>query len=118
LFDHRLLKLARESAAEVTGLIPAGAEAVLLIEYESDTPGGAAAAAAELTEQLTRGQHLALHAQTATEPDAMERLWCLREIALPSLYGLRGGAHPLAFVEDVGVPVEELPVFLRRVQEI
>src|SRR6202011_1342499 len=29
-----------------------------------------------------------------------------------------GGPPPLAFIEDVGVPVEELPVYLRRVQDI
>ena len=37
---------------------------------------------------------------------------------MPSLYGLGGGARPVAFVEDVGVPVEELPRYIRRVQEI
>ena len=38
-----------------------------------------------------------------------ERFWQVREAALPSLYGLRGTAQPLAFVEDVGVPPELLP---------
>ncbi len=42
----------------------------------------------------------------------------MREAALPSLYGLRGTAQPLAFVEDVGVPPELLPGYLHRVQEV
>jgi FAD/FMN-containing dehydrogenase/Fe-S oxidoreductase len=117
LIDHRLLKLVRESNG-TAGLIPPAAEVVLLVEYESDTAGGAAAAANALADQLYRGERLALHAVTATEPDAIDRLWGLRATALPSLYGLRGGPQPAAFVEDVGVPVEELPTFLRKVQEV
>ena len=42
----------------------------------------------------------------------------MREAVLPSLYGLRGTAQPLAFVEDVGVPPELLPGYLHRVQEV
>jgi Fe-S oxidoreductase len=58
-----------------------------------------------------------LFAVPAFEGPDIDRLWLIRESALPSLYGLRGQSRPLAFVEDVGVPVEELPQFLRRVQE-
>src|SRR5262249_28591700 len=42
----------------------------------------------------------------------------LREVALPSLYGLKGGAQPVPFIEDVGVPAEALPEYLGRLQEI
>src|SRR5260370_28750808 len=41
-----------------------------------------------------------------------------RDAALPSLYTMRGAVTPLAFVEDVGVPVEALPAYLHRVQEV
>src|SRR5439155_6312205 len=34
------------------------------------------------------------------------------------LYALRGGRQPIAFIEDVGVPPEELPTYLHRVQEV
>jgi FAD/FMN-containing dehydrogenase/Fe-S oxidoreductase len=118
LIDHRLLTLARGSNAEVAALVPAGAEVVLLVEYESDTPRGAAAAAADLADRLYHKDRLAVHAVAASEPREIDRLWRLRENVLPSLYGLRGGAHPVAFVEDVGVPVEQLAAYLRRVQEI
>jgi FAD/FMN-containing dehydrogenase/Fe-S oxidoreductase len=117
LIDHRLLTLARECDPAAAALIPAGAAVILLVEFESDTLHGAAAAAAELADRLTRDRD-ALHAVTATEPEAMERLWSLRETVLPSLYGLRGKAHPIPFVEDVGVPVEELSTYLRRVQDV
>src|SRR5262249_41232092 len=49
--------------------------------------------------------------------DEIDDLWRLRESALPSLYGLRGGPQPVAFIEDVAVPVEELSRYLLRVQD-
>jgi Fe-S oxidoreductase len=61
---------------------------------------------------------MALQAVVASEPEEMDRLWAVREAALPSLYGLRGAAQPVAVVEDVGVPPEELPAYLHRVQEV
>jgi FAD/FMN-containing dehydrogenase/Fe-S oxidoreductase len=118
LIDRRLLSLARGSdAAGVAALVPAAAEAVLLVEFESDTPSQAQHEAETLI-TLLRHDGLALHAVSAHEAMEIERLWHLREVALPTLYGLRTGPRPVAFVEDVGVPAEELAHYLRRVQEI
>ena len=61
---------------------------------------------------------MALHAILGFEPEQYERLRQLREVALPSLYGLKGGAQPVPFMEDIGVPVAHLPEFMRRAQEI
>ncbi len=115
LIDRRLLSLAPRGAG---ASVPAGAEAVLLVEFEADTPREACARAHDLADRLRHGERLAPHAHVACESEEIERLWSLREAALPSLYGLRGGAKPLAFVEDVGVPPEELPAFLHRLQEV
>ncbi len=116
LIDHRLLRLARESVPETR--LPAGAEVVLLVEYEAESPAAAARAVGELVEQLHHRDHLAMYSQGATEPNDIDSLWDLRTAALPSLYGLKGGAPPIALIEDIGVPVEELPAFLRRVQDV
>jgi len=118
LLERRVLTLARSNDAELAALVPAAVEAVLLIEYESDTTRGAAVAAADLLELLLRSERLAVMGTVADEDIAIERLWRLRELSLPSLYGLRGGTQPIAFVEDVGVPAEELAVFLHRTQEV
>jgi FAD/FMN-containing dehydrogenase/Fe-S oxidoreductase len=117
LIDRRLLRLAR-GAPDVAALVPASAEAVLLVEYEADRAADARAAARELTEQLRYGGPEPLASRTASEPDEVERLWQVREAALPSLHALRGAAQPVAFVEDVAVPPALLPEYLRRVQEI
>ncbi len=117
LIDRRLLTLARGNAT-VADLIPASAEAVLLVEYEADTSAAARALALDATNRCRRGDPRALLALVASDPAEIRRFWEVREAALPSLYALRGPVTPLAFVEDVGVPVEALPAYLHRVQEI
>jgi FAD/FMN-containing dehydrogenase/Fe-S oxidoreductase len=118
LLDRRLLILVRGGDAETAALIPQAAEAVLLVEYEADTPAEARTAATSLAERLHREDRLVLSAAVASSEADVERFWRLRETALPSLYGLRGGNQPVAFIEDVGVPFESLPDYMRRVQEI
>jgi FAD/FMN-containing dehydrogenase/Fe-S oxidoreductase len=118
LLDRRLLSLARTSGGDVGALIPPAAEAVLLIEHESDTADGAREAARQLIDQLQRTERLAHYALAGFEPPDIARLWRVRDLAMPSLYGLRGTAQPVAFVEDVAVPVEHLADYLRRVQEV
>jgi FAD/FMN-containing dehydrogenase/Fe-S oxidoreductase len=119
LVDRRLLSLARGSAASaVAALIPPAAEAVLLVEFEADTPSEAHEPALALADLLHRSQRLALHALPAFDGEEIDRLWRLREVALPSLYSLRGAAPPVPLIEDVAVPVEQLTVYLHRVQEI
>jgi FAD/FMN-containing dehydrogenase/Fe-S oxidoreductase len=118
LIDRRLLRLARGSHTTVGALIPAAAEAVLLVELEADSPAAARRTAAELADRLQWGNRLALFTLVAADDESMARLLQVREAALPALYGLRGTAAPLPFVEDVGVPVETLPTYLHRVQEM
>jgi FAD/FMN-containing dehydrogenase/Fe-S oxidoreductase len=118
LIDRRLLTLARGRAAEVKALVPADAEAVLLVEYEAIAVAAARDCALELVDRLHALERLAQYAITAFKDEEIESLWALRETVLPSLYGLSGGTQPVAFVEDVGVPVEELPSYLHRVQEV
>jgi Fe-S oxidoreductase len=119
LMDRRLLSLVRAGdSSRASSQVPPGFEAVLLIEYESDSAREARDQARELADHLHRTDRLARYSQTALEPEEIDQLWELREGALPSLYGLRGGTQPVAFVEDVGVPVEQLREYLRRAQEL
>jgi len=119
LMDRRLLSLARGGdAGRVAALVSPTAEAVLLLEYEADTPAEARRGAEGAADLLRREHRLALQATVASEAEEYDRIWQLREVALPSLYGLKGGAQPVPFVEDVGVPPEALHDFLRRVQDL
>jgi FAD/FMN-containing dehydrogenase/Fe-S oxidoreductase len=118
LIDHRLLRLARGSHSSIADLVPASVESVLLVEYEADTPAEAARLAGDLAHRLHRCERLALLAHVSGDETSRQRLWGVREAVLPSLYSLRSATQPLAFVEDVGVPPELLPGYLRRVQDV
>ncbi len=119
LLDHRLLRLARGSDSMAAGLVPAAVESVLLVEYEADTPAEARQLVRDLANRLHRLERLAILAHVADD-DGVERaiLASARRPPCSSLYGLRGTAQPLAFVEDVGVPPDLLPGYLHRVQEV
>lgn len=118
LIDRRLISLARSSENGAVGsLMAADAEAVLLVEYETDSAAAARRAADDFA-VLLQDEAAVLKSVAALEPERQEQIWQIREIALPSLYGLRGGAQPIPCIEDVGVPVEALPDYLRRVQDI
>ncbi len=118
LIDRRLLRLARGNDAKIASLIPAATETVLLIEYEADSTDQARQQAADLARRFHRQDRLAHLALVAAIPEEIERFWQIRESALPSLYGLRGSSQPVAFLEDVGVPVEALADYLHKVQEV
>jgi FAD/FMN-containing dehydrogenase/Fe-S oxidoreductase len=118
LLDHRLLTLARGGNEAVATYVPPGAEVVLLVEYEAASIKEAHDQVAFLADRLHRTEALAQHAGTAVEPTEVDRIWGIRASAIASLYRLKGQAHPLPLIEDVGVPLEQLPVYLHRVQDI
>lgn len=118
LIERRLLMLLRGQVPELAALVPGGAEAILLLEYEADTRAEAAARGRDLVELLTKRQPLARTAALAATPEEREQLRSVRELALPNLFGLRGRPRPVAGIEDVAVPFAELPGFLRRLQEL
>jgi FAD/FMN-containing dehydrogenase/Fe-S oxidoreductase len=117
LLDQRLVTLARGRPTGVGAFIPAGVEALLLVEYESEDPRGARRAAADLASRH-RAERLAPFFQSAVDRAEVDRFWEIREMALPSLFGLQGGRQPVSSVEDLGVPPEELPAFVHRLQEL
>jgi FAD/FMN-containing dehydrogenase/Fe-S oxidoreductase len=119
LVERRLLSLACEADRRYEQVISGAVQAALLIEFEADTPGAARKAATELHQRMKQTPELAfvigIVAQHETEADW---LWRLRTLALPRLAAMGGRVQPVPFMEDVGVPVEQLPYLLFRVQEI
>jgi FAD/FMN-containing dehydrogenase/Fe-S oxidoreductase len=119
LIDRRLVSIARGSESDnAAALIDDSVEAVLLLEFEEDSQDFADAIAQRLVDRVRRGDMHAVQIHRAATPEQCDRFWRLRESALPSLYGTRGGQQPIPLIEDVGVPVELLPDYIRRVQEI
>jgi FAD/FMN-containing dehydrogenase/Fe-S oxidoreductase len=115
LLDRRLLSLARGSNGNGS-FLESNPEAALLVEYERPSLPEAERAALDLVQLLSEDRQ-AVHVVPALTEERQQKLWRLRESALPSMFALKGGAQPVPIIEDVGVPVEALPEYLRRLQE-
>ncbi len=91
--------------------IPAGAEAMLLIE----TDGPAASAEQEIGRigELCRKAG-ALSMAKAAGPEEQEQLWTLRRSISPALYALK----PKKLNEDIVVPVSRMPDILAEIERI
>jgi len=87
--------------------LPAGTEAVLLVEFEGDDGADAAAAVA----------NLALATERADDPAGVERLWELRHIASPILARMPDETRSLQLVEDGCVPVQRLGAYIVALRE-
>src|SRR5262249_17864281 len=118
LLDRRLISLARSSITEAARLLPAAVECALLVEFEADSPAEAKRLAQNRVEQVHEVEKLSQVAHAAVDPAEIDLFWRLRNSALPSLYGLGHGAQPIAVIEDVGVPPDNLGAFLTRMQEV
>jgi FAD/FMN-containing dehydrogenase/Fe-S oxidoreductase len=118
LMDRRHLSLARESTVQYDLLIPAETEAVLLVEYEGDTPGAVRDKLNQVIDRVRRKKRLAFHAVQAQDREDIELYWRLAHKVVPTLYRMKGSTRPLPFIEDLAVPPAVLPDFLVRMQNV
>lgn len=116
LLDRRLLTLAREADAFFTHIIPATAEAALIVEQTgfSETQARDRIRFAVETAQRFEG-HLAADAY---DYDSAELLWSLPRKVVPHLNRVKGAIRPQPFVEALAVPPESLREFLGRMQRV
>lgn len=118
MMDRRLLSIARESDPRFERLIPRDAEAVLLVEMQSDAREELRERLQNLLVQLQRRKRLAFAASSTLERDERDLYWRLTRRVVPSLFRLKGTSRPIPFVEDIAVPPEALPEFLVRLQNV
>jgi FAD/FMN-containing dehydrogenase/Fe-S oxidoreductase len=118
LMDRRLLRLARESDVRYDMLLPDEAEAMLLVECCDDELSELGQRLSRLAQLICRKRKLAFESRTAIDPPDVELLWQLIEHTVPTLYRLSGTERPLPFVEDIAVPPESFPEFLKAAQNV
>ena len=118
LFDKRNLALARSARPAFDLLIPPVADAGLLVEFSAPDSATAAARFEEAARRLQSPRRLFIDYRRAEDADEAALLWELSRSVVPTLHGVRGAVRPVPFVEDVVVPAESLPEFLRRLQEV
>ena len=118
LLDRRLLMLGRETDDRFEKLIPAGAEAGLLIEQtgysESQTRERVQMAFALVREQCPEAE-IAIEAY---DFDGVEFIWKLPRRVVSMLAQVKGNRRALPFTEDVAIPPQSLREFFVRVREV
>ena len=118
LFDKRHLALARTAKPAFDQLIPPVADAALLVEFSADDEMAAAARFDEAARRLQGPRPLCIDVRRATDAADRAGLWQLSRSVVPTLHGVRGTLRAVPFVEDVVIPPQALPDFLRRLQEV
>ena len=119
LIDKTILDMARGSLefSRLTTFIEGEPAALLAVEFYGETQ-------AELESRLDRlektlksaGFGYAFVRCFTTEEKS--RVWETRKAGLGLLMGMKGDAKPVGFVEDAAVPIEHLPEYVRRFDEI
>ncbi|NGM68229.1 FAD-binding protein [Natronolimnobius sp. AArcel1] len=136
VLDDVLIDLARGTAefGPVTGMLPDGTNAVLLVEFYADdadhgreqvaglladrcpdvTGAGEPAADAPQPDSET----LAIDALEAYDEAERAKLWKLRKSGLPILLSRTTDEKHISFIEDTAIPPAQLPEFVERFESI
>jgi len=118
LVDRRLLSLAREADSRYADLIPGGAEAMLLVEAQSDSETRLLDTLSDIL--VVSDGCLKQSVPHFVTVDRQQRDLCWRMVRriIPTLYRLRGTTRAVPFLEDILVPVDCLDRFLVVAQEL
>ncbi len=119
LIDKTILDMARGSLefSRLTTFIQGEPAALLAVEFYGETQ-------AELESQLERlektlkGAGFGYAFVRCFTTEEKTRVWETRKAGLGLLMGMKGDAKPVGFVEDAAVPIENLPEYVRRFDEI
>lgn len=110
LISGSMIELARTipAYAREAAIIPGSPAALLVIEYYGETTP-------QLTEQISR---IYPDQVTAVTPEQQRQVWAVRKAGLGLLNSRPGDEKPLAFIEDLSVPVMHLGYFVREMEKI
>jgi len=115
LMDKRLIDMAFEALPEYRDILPAGAEAVLLVEHTSETQEQANEKIKKTDSAVGR---LACRRSIVFDEKQQARLWKSRNDAGPLLYRKKGKKHPVEFMEDISVGNKLLGEYISGLQKI
>ena len=118
LLDRRSLSLARDTEVRYDLLIPARAEAMLLVEVDGDDAPTVRKRLKDVSAAVTGPTGPAVEARIASDMAEMELFWELTRRVVPTLYRLKGSTRPLPFVEDLAIPPDAMPEFVVEIQNI
>ena len=118
LVDRRLLTLARDLDPRFTTLIPATAEAALIVELTGFSQSETTRNVRDLLNALKELPDAGRSVYEATTFDEVEFLWSLPNRVIPLLNRARGETSPVPIVEDISVPPEMLLEYVSKARRI
>lgn len=123
--DDVLLDLAKETEefGTLARSLPGDPRAFLLVEFYADSTDEAATLVADVIDDrvdagTTAHPPRASDGLEAIDEATQQQFWKLRKSGLPILLGRTTDEKHVAFIEDTAVPPENLPEFVRDVQDI
>jgi len=119
LTDKMILDLARGNLehSQRMGFVQGDPAAILIVEYAGDTDDEVRAKVEALEARRAR-EKWGYAATVALDAAEQQSIWKLRKAGLGLLFGVKGDAKPIAFVEDTAVDPKHLPTFVPRFREI
>lgn len=118
LMDRRHLSLARDTEPRYDLLIPAQAEALLLVEQQGSDRSEVHERLRKCVDRVCRQKRLAFDSRSAFDLAEIDMFWQLARRVVPTLYRMKGSTRPVPFIEDVAVPPAALPKFLTQLQNV
>lgn len=118
LMDRRHLSLARDYEPRFDLLIPAEAEALLLVEQQGDNRTEVQDRLRQIVDAVRYRQHLAFESRQAFDMQEVDLFWQLAQQVVPTLHRMRTSTRAVPFIEDIAVPPEVLPTFLGDMQNV
>jgi len=117
VMDKHFIRLVRENRPDLHEFLPPDTEAQLLVEVDGNED-----TVEEKSEELRRifdgPNGLATTFLEAHHPDEQEKLWQVRQAALPLLFTLPGPGRITPFIEDVSVAPSKLGIYLEGLHRI
>ncbi len=110
LIPQMILRLARSVPAYARQMdwLSGDPEAVLVVEFSSDTPN-------MLPEKIKAVRDDLFIAETKEQHT---QVWNIRKVGLGILDSRPQGARPIAFIEDCAIPIDQLGNFVREIEKI
>lgn len=116
LMDRRILTLARDTDPRYAAIIPRDAEAMLLVEQQSDDGAEVVDSLQQAAMHWQRRRRLAFDTKLVQSPDDCDALRRMARRVSPTLYRVAGPERPTPFIEDIAVPPDRLADFVVKMQ--
>ncbi len=120
LVGREMIDLAREIPLfreAIPRFVKGAPEALLLVEFAGDEEPATLRALAGLQDAMADLGHEDAVVE-ARDEGLQKTVWAVRKQALNIAMSMKGDGKPVSFVEDCAVPLEHLPDYTRRLDEI